>query len=127
MVGSSVTADDTLLAEALVSCAAAEGLLRGMLVRLDFSADDLLTHHLDELNGTLDTIAGRGVRHPGLEHLTSARDLLRDASSAFDPWRFSSDPEYSHMPHFQREALRLLDAARVEREAAAAQIALPGS
>jgi hypothetical protein len=110
---------DPLLQEALVSAAAAEGLVRGMLVRLDFSADDVLTHHLEELDTTLAAIAARGIRHPSVEHLVGAREALREACSAFDPWRYSSDPEHSHLPLFQREALRLLDIARTEREAAA--------
>src|SRR5262245_11833522 len=113
--------EDALLA-ALVSCAAAEGLLRGMLVRLDFSADELLTHHLGECESALDTIRQRRLSHPSVPHLAAAYDALRAACSAFDPWRFSSDPEQSHLPLFQREALRLLDTARSEREAAAADL-----
>jgi hypothetical protein len=93
-----------------------------MLVRLDFSAEYLLTRHLSEFESTLDTIAERGLRHPSIEHLAAARKALRAACSAFDPWRFSSDPEHSHLPLFQRESLRLLDAARSAREAAAAQL-----
>jgi hypothetical protein len=112
----------TLLEEAVLSCAAAEGLLRGMVVRLDFSADELLSRHLGEFESTLDTITARGIRHPGVEHLAVARDFLRAACTAFDPWRYSSDPEYAHLPLFQRESLRLLDATRSEREAAAATL-----
>jgi hypothetical protein len=93
-----------------------------MLVRLDFSADDLLTRHLMEFESALDAISERGLNHACVPHLTNAHDALRAACTAFDPWRFSSDPEYSHLPLFQREALRLLDAARSEREAAAAEL-----
>jgi hypothetical protein len=116
---------DGLMQEALVSCAAAEGVLRGMLVRLDFSADELLSRHLEEFDGALDAIARRGVRLPGVEHLTAAREALRAAGAAFDPWRFSSDPEYAHLPRFQRESLRLLESVTSEREAAAAELSEP--
>jgi hypothetical protein len=114
-----------LLTEAIVSCAAAEGLLRGMLVRLDFSAEHLLTHHLDEFEGTLRAVEQGGVRHPSVRHLAAARDALKAARSAFDPWRFSSDPEHAHLPLFQRESMRLLDEARSEREAAADGLPAP--
>jgi hypothetical protein len=108
-----------LIDEALVSCAAAEGLLRGMLVRLDFSDDQLFDRHLAELGQTLEAIAGQGVRHPSVAHLRAACDAIEAAASAFDPWRYSSDPEYAHLPLFQREALQLLETATAEREAAA--------
>jgi hypothetical protein len=115
-----------LIEEALVSCAAAEGLLRGMLVRLDFSADELLARHLSEFEDALDVIEKNGLRHPSVEHLRAARDALHAACSAFDPWRFSSDPEYSHLPLFQRESLRLLETVQAEREAASAQLSSTG-
>jgi hypothetical protein len=112
-----------LLQEALISCAAAEGMLRGMLVRLDFSADELLARHLDELESTLEEINKKGGAHPSLEHLRAANDALHAADTAFASWRFSTDPERSHLPLFQRESLRLLDEARSAREAAAAALA----
>ena len=108
--------------EAVVTCAVAEGLLRGMLVRLDFSADELLVRHLSDLERSLDAIAEKRLGHPSLQHLAAARDALLAACSAFDPWRFSTDPEYSHLPLFQRESLRLLETASSEREAAAAHL-----
>lgn len=111
-----------LIREAIVSCAAAEGLLRGMLVRLDFSADEVFAGHLTNFEDALEEVARAGLRHPSLEHLEAARVSLLAASTAFDPWRYSSDPERSHLPHFQSESLRLLGIAQVEREAAAAQL-----
>ena len=108
------------VSEALMSCAAAEGLLRGMLVRLDFSAEDAFALHLRELDEALEAIAERRTRAPGVEQLARARDALHAACAAFDPWRFSSDPEHSHLAPFQAESLRLLETVRAEREAAAA-------
>lgn len=108
--------------EAVVSCAAAEGLLRGMLVRLDFSADEVFARHLAEFEEALEEVARAGLRHPSVGHLEAARASLQAASSAFDPWRYSSDPEHHHLPTFQAESLRLLGIARTEREAAAAQL-----
>lgn len=109
--------------EAVVSCAAAEGLLRGMLVRLDFSADEVFARHLAEFEEALEEVARAGLRHPSVEHLEAARVSLQAASTSFDPWRYSSDPEHHHLPTFQSESLRLLGIARTEREAAAAQLA----
>jgi hypothetical protein len=108
--------------EAIVSCAAAEGLLRGMLVRLDFSADELFARHLNDFEDTLDAVVAAGIRHASVAHLEAARSALQAASTAFDPWRYSSDPEHSHLPLFQSESLRLLAIAQAEREAAAAQL-----
>jgi hypothetical protein len=108
--------------EAVVSCAAAEGLLRGMLVRLDFSAEKTFAHHLAEFEDALEAVARAGIRHPSVEHLERARVALQAASSAFDPWRYSSDTEHQHLPLFQSESLRLLGIAQAEREAAAAQL-----
>jgi hypothetical protein len=105
-----------------MSCAAAEGVLRGMLVRLDFSADELLTLHLDELEAVLDELARRGARHSSLDDLKAADEALRAACTAFASWRFSTDAEHAHLPLFQRESLRLLDEARSSREAAATQL-----
>jgi hypothetical protein len=114
--------EQSVIDEAIVSCATAEGLLRGMLVRLDFSASDLLDRHLGELDDVLETVSNQGISHPSLGHLTAARDALHASYSAFDPWRFSTDPEHSHMPFFQRESLRLLDIARSECDSAVAAL-----
>jgi hypothetical protein len=103
------------LREGIVSCAAAEGLLRGMLTSLDFSLDALFEEHLDACTATID---GLGFRDQRVRHLIAAHEALSAASHAFDPWRFSSDPEFRHMPVFRAEALRLLDIAQAEREAA---------
>jgi hypothetical protein len=107
-----------LIDEALVSCATAEGLLRGMLVRLDFSADELFARHLAELEQALEEIERQGLRHASVAHLRAARDAIEAAGGAFGPWRYSSDPEHAHLPLFQREALRLLETATNEREEA---------
>jgi len=112
-----------LIREALVSCAAAEGVLRGMLVKLDFSADEVFTRHLAEFEEALEEVVTAGLRHPSVEHLEAARTSLQAASTAFEPWRYSSDPEHHHLPGFQAESLRLLGIARTEREAAAEQLA----
>jgi hypothetical protein len=108
--------------EAIMSCAAAEGLLRGMLVRLDFSEDEVLARHLADLEEALDAIAQSELRHASIAHLRAARAALEAASTAFDPWRYSSDPEHRHLPLFQSESLRLLGVAQREREAAAARL-----
>lgn len=112
----------TPIREAVVSCAAAEGLLRGMLVRLDFSADETFARHLAAFEDALEAVGRAGIRHRSVEHLEAARTALHAASTAFDPWRYSSDPEHHHLPAFQSESLRLLGIVQAEREAAAAQL-----
>ena len=101
-----------------MSCATTEGLLRGMLVRLDFSADDLFIRHLAELDQALGEIERQDLRHASVAHLRAAHDAIEAAAGAFGPWRYSSDPEHAHLPLFQREALRLLETATIEREEA---------
>jgi hypothetical protein len=93
-----------------------------MLIRLDFSEDELLDRHLRDFESSVEEIEERRLRHPSLEHLRAARDTIRAASAAFDSWRYSSDPEYSHLPGFQSESLRFLEIAREAREAAAAKL-----
>lgn len=97
-----------------VSCAAAEELLRGMLETLNFSTDILLAAHLRNCREAQQTLSDSGVEHPAIFPLAAATDAVEAACHAFDPYRYSTDPEYQHLASFRSESLRLLGIAKAQ-------------
>src|SRR5207245_4255704 len=97
-----------------VSCAAAEELLRGMLETLNFSTDMLLSAHLRNCREAQQTLSDSGVEHPAIFPLAAATDAVEAACRAFDPYRYSTDPDYQHLALFRSESLRFLDIAKTQ-------------
>jgi hypothetical protein len=108
-----------LVESCLLSCAAAEALLRGMLERPWLPAHDMLSAHLDDCLAADEKLSESALDHPSVSHITRAVRALHAAARLFDCYRYSTDPEHHHMPILRANALELVAEGKREREAAA--------